>query len=237
MFDTNPLNNTLAQKIGDLDSRLKALEYARQPYISDWRGISEPATAAVNGLTTFTSTTYDATANFSIGDKIRLKQGGAYEYFYVSAVAANTVTFNAGSDYATTAAAVTDLAVSKVLTPSGHPVLFNYTSVLTTDGPKTITAQGNLTARFSLVGRNCFIEVIRNTFSVSNNYSIVYDQLPFTADSPSGFTYAYYMGPETGLTAEMIGPNSTTLTLINTGNWNTNAALNSYSYSIFFKIL
>ncbi len=137
MIDLNPLNNTLAATLSDLKRRISSLENVRQPYISAWTEITTTATGDSSGVIT---TNDDIVNRLSVGDKIRLKQGGNYKYFYVIGLAGSSsigptgdeswqsfITLDAGSDYALTTAAVTDLASSKAANPLGHPVLFNYT--------------------------------------------------------------------------------------------------------------
>jgi hypothetical protein len=154
-----PINNTLVDELLSLKTRLNQLERARQPYVSDWQEITEPSTGAVSGVVTFTNTGFVARDYFSIGDKIRLKQGGAYKYFYVIIVSiygsANAITVNGGDDYTLTATAITDLAFSKASNPTGHPIGFRYTPTVTADGAMTVSANADV-SYFYMIGRSVF---------------------------------------------------------------------------------
>ncbi|MDD5016326.1 MAG: hypothetical protein PHW73_14755, partial [Atribacterota bacterium] len=55
----------------------------------------------------------NATLKYQKGDKIRLKQGGDYKYFYVVGVAATVLTVTGGDDYTVAEAAITDNYYSK----------------------------------------------------------------------------------------------------------------------------
>src|SRR5574337_227963 len=72
--------------------------------------------------TTFT-VSGDVTAKYTIGTKLRLKQGGAYKYFYVIGATYSapntTVTVTGGSDYSLANAAITDGYLSYAETPQG----------------------------------------------------------------------------------------------------------------------
>jgi hypothetical protein len=98
---------------------------------------------AASGTWTYASATTitvptDATTLYSVGDKIRFKQGGAYKYFYVIAVAATLLTVTGGSDYTVaTPTAITDIYYSKVASPVGFPQWFNWTGVVLSQGAST----------------------------------------------------------------------------------------------------
>jgi len=81
--------------------------------------------------TTFTISG-DKTGKYQKGDKIRLKQGGGYKYFYITNVSYSnpntTVTITGGNDYSLANAAITDNYYSKVTNPIGFPIFFKLTS-------------------------------------------------------------------------------------------------------------
>lgn len=89
-----------------------------------WLATDESWTYASSTTITVPS---DATAKYSIGDKVRLKQGGGYKYFYIINVASTMLTITGGSDYTLTNASITDNDVSKVSTQVGFPQWFSYT--------------------------------------------------------------------------------------------------------------
>src|SRR5512135_3169956 len=69
----------------------------------EWVKVSDTWTYAAAGSITVPS---DASTVYNKGDKLRLKQGGAYKYFYVAAVAPTTLTFTGGSAYPVANAAI-----------------------------------------------------------------------------------------------------------------------------------
>lgn len=102
--------------------------------------------------TTFTVAA-DITTILDKGDKIRLKQGGGYKYFYVLSVSYSnpntTVTVTGGSDYSLANSAITDNYYSKAETPNGFPIAFTWAPA-----PGGFTGAVTVaTARFSIVGR------------------------------------------------------------------------------------
>ena len=59
---------------------------------------------------------------YSVGDKIRFKQGAEYKYFYIIAVADTLLTVTGGSDYTVaTPTAITDIYYSKAASSVGFP--------------------------------------------------------------------------------------------------------------------
>lgn len=99
------------------------------PMSQDWIEMVKPATGSTSGTigtVTFTDTEYVADEFFNIGDKLRLKQGGDYKYFYVVGSNANTILVTAGDDYTLAAADITNMALSRVANPSGHPQIFQF---------------------------------------------------------------------------------------------------------------
>lgn len=108
-----------------------------------------------------------AMSKYSVGDKIRLKQGGSYKYFYVTAVASTALTISGGTDYTLTSATITDNYYSKSTNPVGFP------------GSFTISG-----GRFYMVGKmlvHQFLgtfadQIITFTFAVAypdTNYSVI----------------------------------------------------------------
>lgn len=122
-------------------------------YIWDgWQYPNETWTYASS--TTFTISG-DKTGNYQKGDKIRLKQGGSYKYFYITAVSYSapntTVTITGGTDYTLANATITDNYYSKAERPVGFPLIFNWTPTWT----NLTVGNGVLgLGQFALVGGN-----------------------------------------------------------------------------------
>lgn len=80
-----------------------------------------------------------AELRYQKGDKIRLKQGGSYKYFYVvDNPNTNTLVLCGGTDYVVANSAITDIYVSKVHNPMGFPADF----WLSTDGKQRMSFIG-----------------------------------------------------------------------------------------------
>jgi hypothetical protein len=80
-----------------------------------------------------------AGGRYQKGDKIRLKQGGGYKYFYIVSVSDTTLSITGGSDYTLANAAITDNYYSKAMNPQGWPV-----SLGQRVGDKEIWHEGNV---------------------------------------------------------------------------------------------
>jgi hypothetical protein len=112
---------------------------------SGWAPISSAWTYA--SATTITIPT-NGTLVYQVGDRVRLKQGGGYKYFVVTAVAATLLTVYGGSDYTVTNAAITDMAYSRAPKPFGFPGHFNFTPTF----GNVIVGNGILVAKAMIYG-------------------------------------------------------------------------------------
>jgi hypothetical protein len=142
----------VAARLKRLDGEIERLKTIEQPVtaIGGWLEIP-------NGSWSYASTTTitvpsGAASIYAVGDQVRLKQGGAYKYFYIVAVADTLLTVTGGSDYSVAEATITDAAFSKG-GGVGHPGFFNYTVVWTATGTNPTLGNGTLEGRFWLSGR------------------------------------------------------------------------------------
>lgn len=117
----------------------------------------------------------DATTKYAVGDRVRLKQGGGFKYFYIIGVAATTLTVTGGSDYSVANSAITNVATSKLVNPLDFPGAFNWTPTFT-----GFSANPSGVHRFALVGRECRIYVRHSTLGTSNTTAFTMT-LPITA--------------------------------------------------------
>jgi len=117
----------------DVNRAYDALDYG-------WVEVSD--TWAYASATTITVPT-NATEFYQKGDRVRLKQGGAYKYYYIVTVAATLLTVTGGSDYTVANAAITDIAISRSFRPFGFPQRFDYvpTFAALTLGNGTLVSQ------------------------------------------------------------------------------------------------
>ena len=190
-----PTNDTLAKKLSELETKINSVSLSRQPYIADWIDVTEPSTGAVNGTITFTDTNVDATKIFSKGDRIRLKQGGAYKYFYVIGTSSNTAIVNAGDDYTLAATGITDFAYSRFPNPSSFPSTFAYTPVIeeSSDGTNWTLVAGpplNLDFKYNIIGNVVFISLDIVTLFTAHHWVRV--NTPFTNPN-TPYTYGVLM--------------------------------------------
>lgn len=97
--------------------------------------------STVTGQVATVTVTSDARTRFEVGMKVRLKQGGAYKYFKMTAVNDTTVEITGGSLYSLTNAAITDLYVSQAVYPVDWP--FDQEILFTDVDASTITFDRN----------------------------------------------------------------------------------------------
>lgn len=123
----------------------------------------------------------DATTKYSVGDKVRIKQGGGYKYFYIVTVASTLLTVTGGSNYTVANASITDNYYSKGSTPFGHPIYFDYTPTITAGSGSftTVTPNGKFAMNGKVVSYWAKATITTNgTAGGSVNFS-----LPVTATS------------------------------------------------------
>lgn len=100
------------------------------------------AYSSVSGTIGTVTVTSDGRTRYCVGQKVRLKQGGAYKYFTIIAVNDTTLDITAGSDYTLTNAAITDLYVAIVVHPLDWPWTNNTYRVRSTPVSEDLDADG-----------------------------------------------------------------------------------------------
>lgn len=174
----------------------------------------------------------DATTKYSVGDKIRITNGGL-KYFYITAVAATTLTITGGTDYTLTNVAISAISYSKVVSPLNFPQWFNYTPTWT-----NLTV-GNATqaAQFVVIGKTVHVN-FSNTFGTT---TVVGTDptftLPVTSATTSYSSNSSFIGTASwtgsGLYPLNVLWNSSTLVLLNINLVNaTYASTNSISATV-----
>lgn len=93
-----------------------------------WLPVSDTWTYASASTITVPS---GAASLYQKGDKLRLKQGAGYKYYYIITVANALLTVTGGSNYTVASAAITDIAISRASNPFGLPGYFTFTSTVT----------------------------------------------------------------------------------------------------------
>lgn len=168
---TVELATTTEAQAGTDTARAVTPEGLKTAMQNGWSELSESWSYA--SATTITVPT-DATTRFRVGDKIRLKQGGGYKYFYIYVVAATLLTVTGGTDYTVANSAITDIAISRDSEPLGFPAAFNWTP---TWGNLTTTS-GTQVAKFSIQGNWCEFTVEFNFGASSAITGAVTHSLP-----------------------------------------------------------
>jgi len=129
----NPIDKEYASLIKELQTRLYNMESARQPYLGDWREITETLAYVDSNTVEYSDATIDARDVFSVGDLVRWKQtgDGDYRYGYIVSASGNEIDIEGGSDYDVANLAITEFAKGLTKNPIGHPILLNYTPNIT----------------------------------------------------------------------------------------------------------
>ncbi len=119
------------------------------------------AVAAQIGSITVAS---DPTNYYSVGDRVRLKQGAGYLYFYILAVTTTALFITGGSDYVLVNAPITSYEISKSSSPVGFPTGFNYAPIIS--GFAVNPTQASY--RFTLTGHKCEVAWRQGVAGTSN---------------------------------------------------------------------
>lgn len=132
----------------------------------------DPPSSTETAIWTYSSATNitvssDATTYYQIGAKIRLKQGGAYKYFYIVGVSSTSLQIDAGSVYTLANAAITDYEVSFASSPVGFPDGFLYATV-----PGGFSSTSTLFGFYFLIGGTCFASVSVSGTSNTTGFSM-----------------------------------------------------------------
>ncbi len=168
-----------------------------------WIAVSDTWTYASATTVTVPS---DATAKYSVGDKVKFTNSGA-KFFYITAVTGTILTLNGGSDYTVANAAITVPYYSKAETPVGFPQWFNYTPTFA----NTTLGNGTVTGRFSMSGKTV-------------NFRAAFGLGSTSAVGAGGITVSFPLASVSTYTInDSIGGTSSTITSLYTGTlcWTT----------------
>lgn len=98
-----------------------------------------------------------AATRYSVGDKIRFKQGAGYKYYYIVVVADTLLTIAINTDYTVANAAITDIYHSKAQTPLDFPDWFTFAPSYSASGSMTFLSTSTDYAKYKIDGRTCFV--------------------------------------------------------------------------------
>jgi hypothetical protein len=124
-----------------------------------------------------------ATAKYQVGNLVRLKQGGGYKYYVITAVADTLLTVYGGSDYTVANAGISDIAYSIVSMPLGFPSFFNFSASwaagITVGTPTQVATVQTIGRRAIVIGKF----VLGAGSAVTGDVSL---SLPIAAAAPPG---------------------------------------------------
>lgn len=192
--------------------------------------------------TSFTIAGVDRTGFYKKGDKLRLKQGGSYKYFYITSVAfaANTtITITGGSDYTLANAGITDNYYSHESTPNGFPDIFNFTASPTgySGTPTTVATmkliENEMTLYISISGTsNATTKGF--TAPVTSASTITYSGFGFVQTGGVTDTQTYIELPASSTAVSMFLMTVTGATINTSTAWSSAGAVN---FKFIFKYL
>lgn len=198
-------------------------------------------TSAGGSWTYLSSTTITvpsgATDKYAAGDKIRLKQGGGYKYFYVTGVTSTVLTVTGGSDYSVANSAITDNDFSKVVSPVGFPQWFNFPASFSGGGSMTVSNIQNVIGKFAINGRDVHVLVSASVdTSGTASTTINVGSLPVGPNTgSSSLIGAALIDDGSGGSLEQVFADTNTLKLVNDSNISLTSGVHvgtnfSYSY-------
>jgi len=129
-----------------------------------------------------------AASIYAVGDLIRLKQGGAYKYYYVVGIADTVLTVTGGTDYTVANATITDVAYCKG-GGVGHPGKFSYTPTIAYYGGTTNPTSMSANFSFSLSGKGVLIVGTGFLTRGSGDRTSTAYSFPFTMNTIGPVTY------------------------------------------------
>lgn len=183
---------SLATRIRDMEDGLNKFRITPIVNLGDWQEIAEPLEYLSANSLSVSNPDVDLRAMFAKGDPLRLKQGGAYKYFYVVSVSANAIVVRAGDMYTVSNAQITDVARGKKLNAIGFPVVFTFAPNLTSNGVGGLTGITYLRREFYIVGVTQYANIDVQFESTLGGQPVVYVDMPTPGYNygPLGSVYA-----------------------------------------------
>lgn len=179
--------------------------------------------------------------NYAVGDRLRLSQDGGttYKYFYIVSVLPAFIVVTAGNVYTVANAPITNIAISKAVSPLGFPDVFTWTPTHTGISAGPIASVNH----FSMVGRKIFLSVVAN--AATSNATSWTMTAPLTARTVTNKAWGaslYYLGDNSaigvyGTGSARIASASNIITLYNgnaTGLW-TAANFKSAEFELWYE--
>lgn len=235
------VNPELEQIISDIlesKSRLDRLENTPQPFRGDWLDYN-PGKMSRTSASVITTVGIDNTVAFQIGDKIRLKQTGDsdYRYFYVIAITSTTLTLDGGDGNTLDALDIISFGMSRLASPSGHPITFSYSSSIYTfvspatynnDTSRFSGGTGSATIRYSMQGAKVKFSVDIGTSNMRANVITVFVTSPFKKRDES------FLGQK--LSGALVAGTTAAADIHTLSQWDDTSAIGSISSELSYLI-
>jgi hypothetical protein len=141
-------------------------------------GWTNPSERWVYASATTITVPSGAASHYSVGDKVKLKQGGTQKYFYITAVADTTLTITGGADYTLTNAPILENYYSKTSPVVGFPGSFSWVPTFT---GFTASIPSGYVARFSVSGRMVYLSYVGGVGPGTSNATTFTISLPITS--------------------------------------------------------
>lgn len=185
------------ENIKNIDRRVSNLERTTQPQFIDWNSWNISLFSYVSNNLIEVNENMNVGIYFQVGDKVKITQT-TDKYFYIIKIDTvnNQILLNAGDDYTFTNGTFTYFAISRLANPTGHPLVFDYSTgvqIQTNDGisiyDDTAEFTGNTKiAKYSMNGSIVSIWYNLGTMTFRENIISVEVSSPFKArvDSADG---------------------------------------------------
>jgi hypothetical protein len=181
--EVNPVDPSFINKVKEIDKRQYEQQTARQPYVGDWFELNDSdysintASSGYPNLGILDCSNYDPRTRHTLGDRMRLKQGGAYAYFFITDMSSNTISVTGDISAVLSATTPTNMAVSKVAAPLGFPSTLTVRVAVSPSAGTTLSIS-TLDVEMYMIGSVVrFIKQMSATVSVATS-NVIYVKLP-----------------------------------------------------------
>lgn len=157
-FDYEPSGSPIENvKVGGVSSRVRLTKSGQIVGVeNDWDSY-QGSNFTYSASNEIQVTGLPVEGNFQVGDRIRIRQAGAYKYFFlVSTPPTNKIRVQ-GGDYTVANAPIEELSVSRLSTPAGMTTALSYTTAVSVNSGATSIAYQQCT--FYVEGSVCTLNL------------------------------------------------------------------------------